>query len=75
VDELSNNQNSDAVFYFLLRTVDRFNRLHQRNPGTSLENYESDLIAFKALFHTFLKENNIPEISCDDYLSEMYSQI
>ncbi|KAJ3315447.1 NEDD8-activating enzyme E1 regulatory subunit [Boothiomyces sp. JEL0838] len=49
----------NQLYYLVLRTADRFKTLHGRYPGTVDENFESDLVAFEALFDTFLKEVGI----------------
>jgi amyloid beta precursor protein binding protein 1 len=59
VEEIKSNPESDALYYFLLRSADRFHRLHNRFPGSVDDCYSSDLVAFDALFKTFLKEQKI----------------
>lgn len=59
IEEIKSNPESDAIYYFLLRSADRFHRLHNRFPGSLDDCYSSDLVAFDALFKTFLKEHKV----------------
>jgi amyloid beta precursor protein binding protein 1 len=62
---------SDAVFYILLRAADRFFTLNNRFPGTSSDSFESDSVAFRALFSALVKEFGIELDNADDKVSEI----
>lgn len=70
MEDLGDN---NMIFYLLLRGVDRFFKLHNRYPGTSEENSESDSLAFEALFSTFLKEQGVSANDTKPYIREMYA--
>ena len=61
---------TDAFFYLLLRAANRFHTLHGRFPGTVMGTFESDALAFEALFSAFTKENGI-EISVGPQVKEI----
>jgi hypothetical protein len=62
---------SNVIFYCLLRAADRFKTLHSRFPGVNPDLYDSDCLAFDALFSTFLKESNVIAENYQDALKEM----
>jgi hypothetical protein len=70
VEDLSNPE-ANAIWYFLLRSADRFYTLHNRYPGAQKAAYESDLIAFSALVSAFLKEFGI-QSDLDVAVKELY---
>lgn len=71
--------NADVMFYFLLRSADRFYRLHGRfpgvhisYPGTEESSFASDTVAYEALVGAFLRELGIPDVDCKNQIAEMY---
>ncbi|KAJ3321813.1 NEDD8-activating enzyme E1 regulatory subunit [Boothiomyces sp. JEL0866] len=61
----------NELYYLVLRTADRFMTLHGRYPGTVDESFESDLVAFEALFDTFLKEVGILDANYHSKVKEI----
>jgi hypothetical protein len=61
---------SDSVFYILLRVANRFHALHGHYPGAVAESFESDSLAFEALFSAFSKEIGV-ELSLSAQIKEV----
>ena len=69
--EANQNPDTDAIYYILLRVVDRFKSLNGRYPGSLDSNFESDGFAFKSLLSTFLKEYGIRDNDFENQAKEM----
>ncbi|KAJ3276545.1 NEDD8-activating enzyme E1 regulatory subunit [Terramyces sp. JEL0728] len=72
-EEFKNAAKNDEnqLHYLILRTADRFKALHGRFPGTVEQTFASDLVAFEALFDTFLKEVGILDVQYHTKVKEM----
>ncbi|XP_073257022.1 NEDD8-activating enzyme E1 regulatory subunit-like [Porites lutea] len=62
---------SDAVFYFLLKAVDRFYTQYHRYPGNFDDQVEVDVVKLKTCLSTVLQEWSINADIKEEYVHEM----
>ncbi|EGG14761.1 amyloid beta precursor protein-binding protein 1 [Cavenderia fasciculata] len=70
--EIEMDNNSNVNFYLVLRAVEKFNQTHNRYPGASDEDVDSDVPLLKSILATILSEISISStIVKDDYITEI----
>ncbi|XP_074637424.1 NEDD8-activating enzyme E1 regulatory subunit-like [Acropora palmata] len=62
---------SDVVFYFLLKAVDRFYTQYHRYPGNFDDQVEVDVVKLKTCLSSFLQEWSINANVKEEYVHEM----
>ncbi|XP_015754428.1 PREDICTED: NEDD8-activating enzyme E1 regulatory subunit-like [Acropora digitifera] len=62
---------SDVVFYFLLKAVDRFYTQYHRYPGNFDDQVEVDVVKLKTCLSSFLQEWSISANVKEEYVHEM----
>ncbi|XP_035212687.1 NEDD8-activating enzyme E1 regulatory subunit-like [Stegodyphus dumicola] len=65
------HEDSDIIFYVLLRAVDRFNSEYCRYPGRNNDDVESDIIKLKNCVSSLMQEWGCSPVMKDDYIHEM----
>ncbi|XP_054718330.1 NEDD8-activating enzyme E1 regulatory subunit-like [Uloborus diversus] len=65
------HEDSDIIFYALLRAADKFYTEYCRFPGQSNDDVESDIIKIKNCLSQLTQEWNCPSIMKDDYIHEI----
>lgn len=64
------HEDSDIIFYVLLRAVDRFNAEYRRYPGQNNEDVEPDIVRLKNIVSSLMSEWGCSPIMKDDYVHE-----
>ncbi|CAL1290314.1 unnamed protein product [Larinioides sclopetarius] len=65
------HEDSDIIFYVLLRAVDKFNSEYCRYPGQTNDEVESDIVKLKNCVSSLMSEWGCSPIMKDDYVHEM----
>lgn len=65
------HEDSDILFYVLLRAVDRFSSEYRRYPGRNNDDVESDILKLKSCVSTLMQEWGCAPITKDDYIHEV----
>ncbi len=68
---LDDNQESELVFYLLLRAAESFYLEYNRYPGISNELLDSDLSILKKILNKFLNDHRINTTIREEYIHEM----
>ncbi|KAG8196579.1 hypothetical protein JTE90_014140 [Oedothorax gibbosus] len=65
------HEDSDIIFYVLLRAADRFYHEYRRYPGQNNEDVEADIVRLKNIVTSLMSEWGCSPIMKDDYVHEM----
>ncbi|ESO96926.1 hypothetical protein LOTGIDRAFT_231724 [Lottia gigantea] len=68
---LEDEEESDIIFYVLLRAVDKFYEKFNHYPGFYTQQLESDVQELKVCLSKLIQEWSLPPVSKDDYVQEM----
>ncbi|XP_074640964.1 NEDD8-activating enzyme E1 regulatory subunit-like isoform X2 [Tubulanus polymorphus] len=68
---LEDCENSDGIFYVLMRGVDRFHVEYNRYPGYYEDQVETDVSNLKSCVYKVLQEWGLPPNIKDDYIHEI----
>lgn len=65
------HEDTDILFYVLLRAVDRFCSEYRRCPGRNNDDVESDILKLKSCVSVLMQDWGCPPITKDDYIHEI----